>query len=541
MAATSRFAFLLVIFIGLGVMPALAQNRYVVLFKDKTGTPFTKTDSLSFLSQKAVTRRVAQHIALETRDLPVNPAYVQAISDLSIPTFYTTRWMNGVLVQCAAAKIAAIQSLPFVDQVVYAAPGKRLSETGRKRNTGRKKQTQAGETTAAQNRTIGIDYMHQQGYHGEGVTIAVLDGGFPGVNTTVPFHDLIADGRIDLDASYDFVFNTHQVFQYDRHGTEVLSTMTAYVPDTFVGGAYKARYQLYVTEDVDSEFRIEEYNWLFAAEHADSAGVDIISTSLGYYDFDDESMNYTQADMNGATTVVTRAAQWASERGIVVVSAAGNEGTLPWKIISAPADAPGVLAVGNVGASGLRATTSSTGPTADGRIKPDVSVLGQSISVVIESGTISAESGTSVAAPQVAALVAGVWQHYPQLTAREVVTLIKSTASQASAPDNQIGYGIPNFKAIVNYQETTTQEQPFIVYPNPFVDTLHIRPNDINEIPTCQLELISALGTTIATHDVTFDQINRIYETDLATLSPGLYILNITTSSRRYTFRIIKR
>jgi subtilisin family serine protease len=541
MAVTSRFTVLIVMFIGFNAMPTRAQNRYMVLFKDKANTPFTKTDSLNFLSQKAIDRRIAQHIALDMRDLPVDPAYVRAISDLGVSTFYTTRWMNGVLVQCAAGLVATIQALPFVDRIVYAAPGKRLNETGRNRNTGRKKQTQAGETTAAQNRTIGIDYMHEQGYHGEGVTIAVLDGGFPGVNTATPFHDLIADGRIDIDASYDFVFNTPQVFQYDRHGTEVLSTMTAYVPDAFVGGAYKARYQLYVTEDVDSEFRIEEYNWLFAAEHADSAGVDIISSSLGYYDFDDTSMNYAQADMNGTTTVVTRAAQWASERGIVVVSAAGNEGTLPWKIIAAPADAPGVLAVGNVNSSGTRATTSSTGPTADGRIKPDVAALGQSISVIVESGSVGAESGTSVAAPQVAALVAGVWQHYPRLTALEVVALIKNTASQASTPDNQIGYGIPNFKAIVNYQETVTQEQPFIVYPNPFIDTLHIRPNDISEIPNCQLELISALGTKIATADVTFDILNRTYETNLATLSPGLYILNITTPSRRFTFRVIKR
>jgi len=540
MAAASRSVLFLVLCFGLAVVQA--QNRYVVLFKDKAGTPFTKSDSLAFLSQKAIDRRLAQHIALDLRDLPVNPSYVQAIRDLGVATFYTSRWMNGVLVQCPSGKIAGIQTLPFVDQVVYAAPGKRLNGAGRQRSTPvRKKQTAAGEATATQNRTIGIDYMHQQGYHGEGITIAVFDGGFPGVNTAAPFHDLVAEGRIDLNASYNFVFNTPQIFLYDRHGTEVLSTMAAYVPDTFVGGAYKARYQLYITEDVDTEYRIEEYNWLFAAEHADSAGVDIISSSLGYYDFDDESMNYAQADMNGATTVITRAAQWASERGMVVVSSAGNEGALPWKIVAAPADAPGVLSVGNVNASGVRATTSSTGPTADGRIKPDVAALGQTISVVIETGSINAESGTSVAAPQIAALVAGVWQRYPQLTAQEVIALIKNTASQTNAPDNQIGYGIPNFKAVVNYQETINQDQPFIVYPNPFIDTLHIRPNDITQIPSCQLELISALGTTLVTREVTFDLVNRVFEADLATLSPGLYVLNITTSGKRFTFRIIKR
>lgn len=542
MVVINRAFFLLAALCLAAVLPGYAQNRYMVFFKDKAGTPFVRTDSLKFLSQKAIDRRITQDIALEERDLPVTPAYVQAIRDLGVATFFTTRWMNGVLVQCPASQVAGIEALAFVDRVDLVAPGTRLNEFGRKRsNTARQKKNRAGESTALQNSMIGLDYMHEQGYRGEGMTIAVLDSGFPGVNTAAPFQDVVADNRIDLAASYDFVYNTSQVFQYDRHGTEVFSILAAYVPGSYVGGAHKASFQLYVTEDADSEYRIEEYNWLFAAERADSAGADIISSSLGYYDFDDASMNYAKADMNGSTTVISRAARWVAARGMVMVCSAGNEGTLAWKIITAPADAPGILAVGNVTSEGQRAFSSSVGPSADNRIKPDVSALGQSVSVIVESGNTSAESGTSVSAPLVTSLVAGVWQRYPQLTGPQVIDLIRNTASQAQTPDNEIGYGIPNFKAVVNYQETVDQPQPFVVYPNPVLDTLHVRPSDTGQIPTCQLELVSAQGRLLASQSVAFDLVNRVYETDLAALPAGLYFLNVTAGEQRYTFRIIKR
>jgi serine protease AprX len=522
-------------------MVASAQNRYMVFFKDKNGSSFIKSDSLAFLSPRALQRRADQGINIQSKDIPVNASYVQSIRDLNVNTFFTTRWMNGVLVQCEASSIPGIEAFAFVDHVELVAPGERLSVNGRKTKIAKEKRTQATEVTKAQRRFIGLDVMHGLNIHGEDMLIAVLDGGFTGVDVHTPFQHLFSESRIELNNCFDFVANGADVFQYDNHGTQVLSIMAALKNDEFVGGAYKATYQLYVTEDVDSEFRIEEYNWLFAAERADSSGVDLINTSLGYYDFDDASMNYTKAQLDGNTTVITRAAQMAADRGIIVVCSAGNEGAIAWKTITAPADAVDVVAVANVNSTGSRALTSSVGPSADNRIKPDLAALGQGVAVISGNGNIVSTSGTSVATPSITSLIAGVWQRYPQLTSKEVVQLVKSTASQADNPDYELGYGIPNFRAIVNYQERVEQELPFVVYPNPATDTLYIRPSDPEIFPDCKLELIDIHGKAVAAHDVEFSWLNREFVGDLSGISAGLYILNIRHASAIFTFKVIKR
>ncbi len=523
------------------ITAAHAQNRYMVFFKDKNGSSFNKSDSLEFLSPRALQRRLNQGIRIEHKDLPVNAGYLQAIRDLGVNTFFTTRWMNGVLIQCEEASVAGVEALAFVSHVEFVAPGERLSANGRKLKAAKEKRTQTTEVTRVQRQFIGLDAMHDLGIQGEGKLIAIFDGGFIGVDIHAPFQHLFSENRIESGNCVDFVSNGTDVFQYDNHGTQVLSVIAALKNDEFVGGAYKAAFQLYVTEDVDSEYRIEEYNWLFAAERADSAGVDLINTSLGYYDFDDASMNYTKAQLDGNTTVITRAAQMAAERGIVVVTSAGNEGALPWQTITAPADAHDVVAVANVNAQGIRAITSSTGPSADNRIKPDLAALGQNVAVISGNGNTVSVSGTSVATPSITSLIAGVWQRYPELTSKQVVELVKSTASQANSPDNQLGYGIPNFKAIVNYQERVEQESPFVVYPNPTTDTLYIRPSDPDMYAECKVELIDIHGRPVAEKNVKFDWLNREFVGDLSGISAGLYILNIRYSTATFTFKVIKR
>lgn len=538
----SRVSVLIVLMI-VASLAVQGQNRYMVFFKDKNGSSFTKSDSLAFLSPRALQRRANQGINIELKDIPVNAAYVNAIRDLNVSTFFTTRWMNGVLVQCEAPALSAITALEFVDRVEFVAPGTRLSANGRKEkeSSSRQKQTLATEITRAQRQNVGLHVMHDQNIHGEGMLIAVLDGGFIGVNVHSPFQHLFTEDRIELENSFDFVTNGTDVFRFDFHGTQVLSVMAAVKNEEFIGGAYKATYQLYVTEDVDSEYRIEEYNWLFAAERADSSGVDLISTSLGYYDFDDASMNYTKVQLDGNTTVITRAAQMAADRGIIVVCSAGNEGAVAWRTISAPADAKDVVAVGNVTSQGIRAVTSSIGPSADNRIKPDLAALGQGLAVVSGNGNIVNVSGTSVSTPLITSLMAGVWQLYPELTSKEVIGLVKSTASQANNPDNELGYGIPNFKAIINHQEGSEQESPFFVYPNPVTDTLHVRPADPELYTSCQLELRDVQGRVIATSEVLFDWLNREYAGNLSSISAGLYILTIRHASGAFTFKVIKR
>ncbi|WP_276372035.1 S8 family peptidase [Chryseolinea sp. H1M3-3] len=533
---------LVVIFLFAAASVGLAQvNRYIVFFKDKAGTTFTVNKPLDFLSQRAVDRRIRQAISVSEMDLPVNPNYVKGVRDLGINTFFTTKWMNGVLVQCDASSIPAIENLSFVDRVEFVAPYERLLVEGRKHVDLKTKELKTASSTKAQLQMIGLDEMHAAGYEGDNILIGIFDGGFLGVNTAPPFQHIFDENRINLSASKDFVTNSKNVFQYDEHGTEVFSVIAAYQDGFYSGGSYDADYQLFVTEDVGSEYRIEEYNWLFAAERADSAGVDVVNSSLGYYDFDYTSMDYEKGAMDGKTTIVSRAAQRLADKGVIVVCSAGNEGGISWQIITAPADAKDVLAIANVNSAGQRSGSSSIGPSADGRIKPDVAALGVNTSVIRPNGTLGTASGTSLAAPLITSLAAGVWQRYPNLTNIEVIEAIRKSASQANNPDKFLGYGIPNFKAVVNYVEDSHQENIFEIYPNPITkDTITIKPNDPGQVGSCKVEVLTAQGQTVYQADVNFSWLNRTYTSNVTGLPAGLYFMRILWGDRKFTFRMIK-
>lgn len=523
---------------------AAQENRYMVFFKDKMGIPQTLSKPIEFLSEKAIQRRLNQNIDISDLDLPVKKEYVQGVRNERARTFFTTRWLNAVLVECEVSLVPALESLSFVDRVEFVAPGTRLQPGGGRRSfNSRGKSNQVGIETETQLQMIGIDRMHEAGYKGQGITIAILDSGFPGVSQAPAFQHVFFDGRFAQKVSYDFVHNTANVFQYDDHGTEVLSVLAAEIPDAYTGGAYEATFQLYVTEDVPTEYRIEEYNWLFAAERADSAGADIIHSSLGYYDFDDASMNYALSQIDGKTAVVTQAAQLAAARGIVVVTSAGNEGNIPsWRIVTPPADGKDVLAIGGVNSSLQKTGSSSIGPTADNRIKPDVVALGQGVKVVKSTGQISTASGTSLSAPLVTSLAAGVLQRYPELGSKELTILLRQTASQGSNPDNLLGYGIPNFQAVVNFRERTSQTKPFEVYPNPLKkdDTLTVSPMDPDLFSSCEIEVLSSQGQLLARVSATFDWLNRTYKADMSGHAAGLYYIRVLTEKRRYTFKVVK-
>jgi serine protease AprX len=515
-------------------------NRYMVFFKDKNGTPYTTSQPTEFLSEKAIERRVKQAIPVTEQDLPINPAYAQTVSQVGANVFFATRWMNGVLIQCDVSIIPSVQALPFVSHVEFVAPQQRLIENGRRKNVLRKKNGHTGIRTQTQLQMLGIPAMHADGFKGEGMTIALLDGGFAGVNTITPFQEIFNEGRYDDAVSHDFVRNTDNVFQYDDHGTQVFSIIAANVADDFTGGAYKANFQLYVTEDASSEYRVEEFNWLFAAERADSSGVDIISSSLGYYDFDLASMNYSTAQMDGKTAIVTQAAQLAADRGIIVVTSAGNEGNISsWKIITAPADGVDVVAVANVNAQGVASSSSSRGPSADLRIKPDLAALGSGVTVIQDNGTIGTASGTSLAAPLITSLIAGVWQKFPNFSAKEIVAALKKTASRSGNPDNTVGFGVPSYVSVSNYLDREGDEV-FEVYPNPAFDSLTISPGNPDDVPSATVELISRLGQVLATDNVSFSWTNNVHRADISNLSAGIYFVRVSTPDKKYVYRIVK-
>jgi serine protease AprX len=518
-------------------------NRYMVFFKDKAESHFSTTRPGEFLSEKAITRRIKQGITVTDQDIPVNSNYVQGVRETGADVFFKTKWFNGVLVQCDQVVLGSIQSLPYVDHIEFVAPlNKLIPHTGgRTKFNLQKKRSNYGPEVSNQLNQLGILDMQTAGYKGEGMTVAIFDAGFEGVNTITPFQHLFANGQVNLNVSYDFVYNTTNVFRYDDHGTQVFSVMAAQVPDAFTGGVPQANFQLYVTEDTDDEYRIEEYNWAFAAERADSAGVDVINSSLGYYDFDISSMNYTKAQMNGETAVVTKAAQWTADRGIIVVCSAGNEGNIAaWRIITAPADARDVLAVGAVDQNGTRIGISSIGPSADGRIKPDIATKGQGVKVISSAGNLSSATGTSLSSPLATSLVVGVWQRYPDLTNKEVMQIIRESASQAAHPDNLLGYGIPNFKAVVNYQERMVQDHDFEIYPNPVKDTIRISPKDPEIISSCMVELVNAQGQVLRNDSVEFTWLNRNYLIDSSAYAKGIYYVRVYHEHKRYVFKVVR-
>jgi serine protease AprX len=539
MAVNRMFGTLLLVVL---TMPVFGQmNRYMVFFRDKNGTPYTISNAEAFLSEKALNRREKHHVAVSELDLPVNPDYLDQVRAAGAEVYFPTRWMNGVLVQCDPAVATSIAAIASVDHVEMVGPGARLTLSGRRKTIERKKTTASTQVTDTQLKMLGIDTMHEEGMMGNGITIGVFDAGFEGVNTAAPFQHLFDKGHVQLDLSRDFVYNSPDVFQYDDHGTEVLSVIAGFSPGAFTGGAYEATFQLYVTEEVPTEYRVEEFNWLFAAERADSAGVDIIQSSLGYYDFDVQSMDYLKSQMDGKTTVISRAAQWAADRGIVIVTSAGNEGNNSWQIITAPADVVDVLAVANVDADLNRATSSSVGPSADLRIKPDVAALGTGTRVIEKSGQIGQASGTSLSAPLVTSLAAGVLQRFPDLTNRQLLTAIRISATQAARPDYFIGYGVPNYRTVYSY---LLQEEDFAVYPNPFESSsqqIIIRPKGTVTVTDCSLELVSSEGKSLYRNDAFFSKQQELYSPDMSDKAVGMYMVRIGCPTKNYVYKVVKK
>ena len=521
----------------IGSTGVVAQNnRYIVFFKDKANTPYTTNEPLKFLSLKSVERRSNQQISVLDEDLPVNPAYVLGVKALGAKTFFTSRWMNCLLIEASVSLVPSIQSLTYVSKVELVAPGVKLTG-GRTKKWKNKNATSEESATTAQLEQIGLDKMQAEGYRGENRTIAVFDSGFPGVNVAAPFQDLFQGGRIK--DTYNFVANNTNVYQYDDHGTEVLSVMAAETQG-FTGGVIKADYMLFVTEDFTSEYRIEEFNWLFAAEKADSAGVDIINASVGYNLFDDVSMNYKPGDLDGKTAIVTQAAVKASNKGMVVLCSAGNEGNNSWQLVTPPADAPGILAIGSITQQFSKSSFSSVGPSADGRVKPDLVALGSGTAVVKPGGVIGSNSGTSFSSPLVASLVAGVWQAYPELSAKEVYGAIIRSANQFINPDSQKGYGVPHFSAVRNYLESKNLEEWMTLQPNPVTGnamtiTLKDPQGDFLDVIIYDVQ-----GRILTESQIAVTWQNNPYDYALSGLSPGVYFFKVSSQSYSKVVRMVK-
>ncbi|MGR3809493.1 S8 family serine peptidase [Jiulongibacter sp. NS-SX5] len=452
---------------------AKGQQKYFVLFNDKADSQYSVDRPNEFLSDRAISRRQKEQVAITQDDLPVNTSYLTGLEQNGAKILFVSKWFNGAVIEINKANLNQILSLDFVKGLEGEYSNGLEGPNARKGRKGTKdielfSNFDAG-TAANQLEMLGADIMHEQGYVGQGVLIGVLDSGFPNLPALTAFSHLFEENRI-LD-TYDFVSQEVDVYDDHYHGTHVLSCIAAEISGQIRGTAPGASFLLYTTENVASETRMEEVNWLIAAERADSIGVDILTSSLGYSDFQGQEQDYSYETLDGKTALITKAAEIAASKGILVVASAGNEGNGAWKYVTPPSDGPNVIAVGAVSADQQYVGFSSVGPSFDGRIKPDVSAKGLGTTLASTNNAVGTGNGTSYAAPLVTGLIAGMKSAFPDLTASQIKEILLKSGSQAGQPDNLLGYGVPNFVranelAMIQSLLNNTEED-ILMFPNP--------------------------------------------------------------------------
>jgi len=520
-----------------------SDTGYFITFTDKNGTPYSVSKPEKFLSARAISRRRKQDIPVTATDLPVNPGYINKLRDLGITVKYTSRWMNGCIAFSSdQALMDTLDKYSYVKSVdvtyIPSASGKAKLETGKPGKKAAETNNIYGKAFDQINTVNGIA-LHDKGYMGEDMIIAIIDAGFKGVDNLPAFNHLWENGQIL--GTKDFVDPNSNIFMEHSHGMNVLSIIGGKIDDTFLGTAPEADFYLLRTEDAGSEYPIEADYWICAAEFADSAGVDVINTSLGYSEFDDNSLDYTYSQLDGNTLRISKAADIAAATGMIVVISAGNEGNKHWHYISAPADARGVITVGAMTADSTKASFSSFGPTADGRIKPDITAMGVSNAIQLTTGNIGTGSGTSFSAPVITGLITCLWQSLSDMTAKEVKDLVLKSCNHYSSPGNSIGYGIPNFKTAYHTSSKShakIENDKWEVYPNPFVNQLVLTTKENIIVEKVIVSLYDITGRLKYRETVTASP--KIYLDIPSYLTGGMYILHIKENDVISQYKLVK-
>lgn len=545
-------------------VPAVAQiapGKYVAWLTDKNNNPYSLSNPSAFLSQRSIERRQRQGISLDWYDLPVTPSYIDQIKAVGVNVIHASKWMNFVVFETSNPALAdQVALLPFVKKVEKARKRTAKSkinagtldyiafpwmETPLLASAPELKNSKGFDYGGGANQVqmIKTDVLHNLGFTGQGMLIALLDAGYASADQLPALDSLFKTGR--MVGTRDFVQPGNNVFvpTINGHGTMVLSTMAALQAGTLVGTAPRASYFLIRTEDALSEFVIEEYNWVSGAELADSVGADIINSSLGYTEFDDSTQNHTYQSMDGNTAISTQGADRAASRGILVVNSAGNSGSSPWRYIGAPADGDSVFTIGAVDAWGNYASFSSKGPTYDVRIKPNIATQGQGAAFLGPWGGLSYGNGTSFSSPIAAGSMACLWQAHPDLNNMQLMQIVMETASQANNPDTLLGYGIPDFSAahanLSAGQKELAGNEYFIISPNPFHNEVVVRSTQpINK--SLSLEIFDLKGIRYRVGNW-WPGYQDFTLSGLETLPKGFYILRISSANSNHSFRLIKK
>lgn len=540
------------------------KGVYVVTFNDK-GPTMEKTISapVQYLSEQAIARRLKQNIPFDKTDLPVYGPYMEELLSTGVKILTRSRWLNCVVVESNIGNVGELKKIKGVKDVSLISNKNMSDQPEDNRKTqliiSEKTDNQVFKSTSSvidygassgQINMIKGEYLHNLGYQGQGITIAVLDNGFSKVDVLPAFDSLWVNNQVL--GTRDFVTPGANVFDPAGgiHGTAVLSTMAANLPGTIVGTAPKADYWLIHTEDNSGEAVIEEYYWVSGAEFADSVGADIINSSLGYTVFPNSpEYDHTYADMDGNTCVSTIGADMAAQKGILVVNSAGNSANSSWFYIGAPADGDSVFSIGAVNASGIVTSFSSRGPTYDGRIKPNVAAQGQgtaiySWSASAPNGAVFYGDGTSFSSPIIAGMSACLWQSAPNKSNMDIINCLQNTASSAQSPDSLIGWGIPDYERAHSTLTSGIENDPvkdrLTAYPNPFTNLLTIV-SPVTLSGSVTIEFITPQGISMLKQK--YDQgqsFREFYIDNLEILPSGIYFLRVRSEKAILTTTCLK-
>jgi len=526
-------------FLSVDSLRSQESQMYRLYLKDKGNPPFSLTRPEDFLSSKSIDRRKRQNLPVDSFDLPLDPVYLDAIAQTGATIQSYSKWVKTVVVYLTDSTILPrLKSLPFVDSLSCVWEGNlpfrmnirkediSLNPTDREdiiNSYG------SGFTQIALNNG---HLLHDAGFRGKGMSIAVLDGGF--LNADII--DYFNQAQIKEIKNFNHE-TTDMLREGSDHGTMVLSCMLSDKSGEMTGTAPDADYYLFRTEVIDEEFPVEEDYWVAALEYADSLGVDIVTSSLGYFTFDDSAMNHNQEQLDGKTVPISRAANLAASRGIVLLNSAGNEGNSSWGKIIFPADAENIITVGSVNKDSIRSAFSSFGLTADKRIKPDVMAMGSGVYVVNNSNTIIQSNGTSFSTPIMAGLAACLWEASPDLDSFSLLHLLRETADHFQNPDSLIGYGIANvYKA---YNEQPTGFQPVAVESDyisirSFDNRLYINLINQEQYNRCSVDIYTTLGNKILTTS------NLSGSIDISPLPKGIYIVCVRVGDKQWVRKFVK-
>jgi hypothetical protein len=528
-----------------GQFEQTAPSKYRIAFTDKLNSSFTLDSPEDFLSQRAIDRRKAQGISISSNDLPVTQIYIDSLRNSGARILTVSKWFNAVTVQITDSSVLEkIASFSFVKKlpVQHAKIHVSAENINGIQQVNRSSDYDYGPSwwqTAVHNGQI----LHNKGYTGKNVVIAVIDAGFAYVDTLSVFNHLWENGRI---LGYkDFMNPGSNIFREASHGMSVLSIISGYRPGELTGTAPDASFWLLRSENVITEFIIEEDNWIAAAEFADSAGADLINSSLGYSEFDDPSQNHSYADMNGNVARVSVAADIAASKGILVVVSAGNQGNTAWKHITAPADADSALTIGAVGRSGLVAVFSSRGPSSDSDVKPNVMAVGQGTYVAGADGTFRSGNGTSYSAPVITGLAACLWQGNRDAKVMEIYKAICESGDRFYYPDENYGYGIPDFNLADMMLKAEhgefAQGSEILAFPNPFYNQLFIFFGDPIDSQV-DITLFDLTGKEV--YHRNYPEITGrrliVIDSDFRNLQKGLYIIRISAGSVSRNSKLVK-